>query len=95
VVTDYLTLLYQHMMKELERKFSLAILQVTPIQFWFTMLTLWSIRAHNATRDSSEYNKTHRFHLKMNVKDSRYFDAEDDEVLVTTYAPPNPKSVHP
>lgn len=49
VVSDYLRLLYQHMMKELGRKLSEEILKITPIQFWFTLPALWSVRAQNAT----------------------------------------------
>jgi hypothetical protein len=44
----------------------------------------------SAKRDfgSAEYAKTYRFHLKMNAEDSRYFDADDDEVLITTWVSP-------
>jgi molecular chaperone DnaK (HSP70) len=53
VVSDYLTQLYAHVMAHLAREISVALLQVTPIEFWFTMPALWSVRAENATRDAA------------------------------------------
>jgi len=53
VVTDYLALLYKHMMRQLEQKISAALLDVIPIDFWFTLPAMWSIRAQNMTRDAA------------------------------------------
>ncbi|KAG6365980.1 hypothetical protein INS49_000156 [Diaporthe citri] len=41
IAADYLSLMYNHVMRELERKISAPILYVTPISFWFTHPALW------------------------------------------------------
>lgn len=53
VVTDFLTQLYQHVMERLASKINESILSITPIEFWFTIPALWSIRAENSTRDAA------------------------------------------
>lgn len=53
IVADYLSLLYNHVMRELERKISTPILYVTPISFWFTHPALWSIRAQTSTMNAA------------------------------------------
>ena len=50
VVADYLTHLYRHCMARLEKAMTLDVLNVTPIEFWFTMPAIWSDEAQHATR---------------------------------------------
>jgi molecular chaperone DnaK (HSP70) len=42
VVADYLREIYQHSMMHLESRISAEILQLTPIEFWFTVPAIWS-----------------------------------------------------
>jgi molecular chaperone DnaK (HSP70) len=53
VVSDYLTPLYKHCMDRLERKITKKLLDVTPIEFWFTMPAIWSDEAQHATRTAA------------------------------------------
>lgn len=53
IVADYLSLLYSHVMREMERKISAPILRVTPISFWFTHPALWSLRAQTSTMNAA------------------------------------------
>lgn len=53
VVTEYLRHLYNHCMTILERRCD-AVLQVTPIEFWFTMPAIWSDRAQQATQQAAK-----------------------------------------
>ena len=50
VVTEYLKHLYQHCMKYLEAEMTKDLLNVTPIDFWFTIPALWSDAAQHTTR---------------------------------------------
>ncbi|KXJ86326.1 hypothetical protein Micbo1qcDRAFT_209258 [Microdochium bolleyi] len=50
VVTDFLQHLYNHVMKHIAGTVTSPILEVTAIDFWFTVPALWSIRAQEATR---------------------------------------------
>ena len=54
VVADYLTKLYEHIMKHLEPKVMKSVLDVTDIDFWFSMPALWSDKAQAATRDAAK-----------------------------------------
>lgn len=54
IVTDYLGMLYNRIMSELERKISKSILNFTPIKFWFTYPALWSLKAQNSTRKAAK-----------------------------------------
>ena len=49
VVTDYLRHFYEHCMMTVERHYG-HLLEVTPIEFWFTMPAIWSDQAQSATR---------------------------------------------
>lgn len=53
VVADYLTHLYKHCMDRIERKLTKDLLDVTPIEFWFTMPAIWSDEAQHATRTAA------------------------------------------
>jgi hypothetical protein len=53
LVRDYLTQIYHFVVDALEKKFTSSIMNVTPVEFWFTMPALWSLRAQNATRDAA------------------------------------------
>lgn len=52
VTTDYLTKLYEHCIKTLDRLYA-DLLIVTPIEFWFTMPAMWSDKAQNATKKAA------------------------------------------
>lgn len=54
VVCDYLTFLYQHCIEQLERHLSPALLDVTPLEFWFTMPAVWPDRARFATKQAAK-----------------------------------------
>ena len=49
VATDYLRKLYEHCMKILGRHYA-DLLDMTPIEFWFTMPAMWSDEAQNSTK---------------------------------------------
>jgi hypothetical protein len=49
VVTDFLTKLYRHITDLLERKMSREVLDVTDIEFWFSMPAIWSDKAQMST----------------------------------------------
>jgi molecular chaperone DnaK (HSP70) len=53
VVAAYLSPLYKHCMDRLERKLTKDLLNVTPIEFWFTMPAIWSDEAQHATRKAA------------------------------------------
>jgi hypothetical protein len=53
VVADYLRFLYENCMDRLEKKMTKDILNVTPIEFWFTVPAIWSDEAKNATRNAA------------------------------------------
>ncbi|KAF5965228.1 Hsp70 chaperone protein [Fusarium bulbicola] len=52
VVTDFLTLLYSHVMSLLADKFG-TLIELSPIEFWFTVPAIWSLRAEDATRNAA------------------------------------------
>jgi molecular chaperone DnaK (HSP70) len=53
VVSDYLREVYQHTMKYLENKMSHEVLDVTNIEFWFTVPAIWSDAARADTMDAA------------------------------------------
>ncbi|KAH7027909.1 uncharacterized protein B0I36DRAFT_385836 [Microdochium trichocladiopsis] len=53
VVTDFLTHLYKHVMKYLATIITAPILDLTAIEWWFTVPAVWSIRAQEATRKAA------------------------------------------
>lgn len=54
VVADYLTGVYEHIMRILEKGLTEPILSVSPIEFWFTMPAIWSDQAQAATREAAQ-----------------------------------------
>ncbi|RPA83095.1 hsp70-like protein [Ascobolus immersus RN42] len=55
VVSDYLRQLYQYILKYFEKTMqSEAVLQQTPIEFWFTIPAIWSDKAKNSTLNAAK-----------------------------------------
>lgn len=52
VVTDYLKKLYEHCMWILGKHYA-DLLVMTPIEFWFTMPAIWSLKAQKSTREAA------------------------------------------
>ncbi|KAF5704859.1 Hsp70 family heat shock protein [Fusarium globosum] len=52
VVTDFLTQLYSYVMSRLKDKLG-PVVKLTPIEFWFTLPALWSLRAEDSTRKAA------------------------------------------
>ncbi|KAF4946662.1 hypothetical protein FGADI_11010 [Fusarium gaditjirri] len=52
VVTDFLALLYSHIMSLLVKKFG-CVVERSPIDFWYTVPALWSLRAEDAMRNAA------------------------------------------
>ncbi|KAL5045389.1 hypothetical protein BDW71DRAFT_215236 [Aspergillus fruticulosus] len=53
VVGDYLTEVYEHILKKIGKSITEETLRTTPIEFWFTVPAIWSDRAQGATRDAA------------------------------------------
>lgn len=53
VVADYLAKIYNHLMRELEKRLGKHILDVTPIDFWLTCPAIWSDKAKDATKKAA------------------------------------------
>jgi molecular chaperone DnaK (HSP70) len=49
VVGDYLSKVYQHILHCLAKEITEEILQITPLEFWFTVPAMWSDQAKHAT----------------------------------------------
>ena len=54
VVTDFLESIYKHTMSTLAKQISQDNLDVTPIEFWFTVPAIWSDEAQHATRTAAQ-----------------------------------------
>lgn len=54
VTATYLSKLYDHTMEVLRRRHTINILEVTPIDFWFTVPANWQEDAIDATRTAAE-----------------------------------------
>lgn len=52
VVTDFLAQLYSYVMSRLKDKLG-PVVDLTPIEFWFTLPALWSLRAEDSTRKAA------------------------------------------
>ncbi|KAG9496347.1 hypothetical protein J7337_012934 [Fusarium musae] len=52
VVTDFLAQLYLHVMSRLKDKLG-TVVDLTPIEFWFTLPALWSLRAEDSTKKAA------------------------------------------
>jgi molecular chaperone DnaK (HSP70) len=53
LVGEYLAKVYEHILKIIGKSITEETLQVTPIEFWFTVPAIWSDRAQRATRDAA------------------------------------------
>lgn len=53
VVTDYLTELYRWIVSYMEKRISSKILEITPMEFWFSHPAIWSERAKSDTREAA------------------------------------------
>ncbi|KAF7157792.1 hypothetical protein CNMCM6106_003921 [Aspergillus hiratsukae] len=54
VVADYLSEVYQHILKTISKNITEADLRITPLEFWFTVPAIWSDRALDATRSAAQ-----------------------------------------
>ncbi|KAF7169279.1 hypothetical protein CNMCM5623_002075 [Aspergillus felis] len=54
VVADYLSEVYQHILKTISKNITEADLLITPLEFWFTVPAIWSDRALDATRTAAQ-----------------------------------------
>ncbi|RAH43079.1 Hsp70 family protein [Aspergillus brunneoviolaceus CBS 621.78] len=54
VAADYLTHIYQHIKFTLARHITQQDLDITPLEFWFTVPAIWSDQAKNATRTAAQ-----------------------------------------
>ncbi|GFF46529.1 heat shock 70 kDa protein 12A [Aspergillus udagawae] len=54
VVSDYLSEVYQHILKTISKNITEADLRITPLEFWFTVPAIWSDRALDATRTAAQ-----------------------------------------
>ncbi|KAL4863291.1 hypothetical protein BDV12DRAFT_202257 [Aspergillus spectabilis] len=55
VVGDYLSEVYQHILKTIGKSITEESLQITPLEFWFTVPAIWSDRAQDATRNAARH----------------------------------------
>ncbi|KAL3449873.1 hypothetical protein BJX65DRAFT_305887 [Aspergillus insuetus] len=49
VVADYLSNVYRHILQAIAKQITEATLQITPLEFWFTIPAIWSDEAKHAT----------------------------------------------
>jgi molecular chaperone DnaK (HSP70) len=49
VVADYLSKVYNHILQAIAKQITEATLQITPLEFWFTVPAIWSDEAKHAT----------------------------------------------
>ncbi|KAL2819288.1 hypothetical protein BDW59DRAFT_151587 [Aspergillus cavernicola] len=54
VIANYLTEVYQHILKIIAKRFTEETLRITPLEFWFTVPAIWSDRATSATRVAAQ-----------------------------------------
>lgn len=54
VVSDYLSEVYEHIMKTIAKQISEEALSITPLEFWFTVPAIWSDQAQSATRTAAQ-----------------------------------------
>lgn len=53
VVRDFLSQVYQHTIRTIERELSPEVLQTLPMQCWITVPAIWSDGAQHATREAA------------------------------------------
>jgi molecular chaperone DnaK (HSP70) len=54
VVADYLSEVYQHILKTIAKQITEETLSITPLEFWFTIPAIWSDQAQSATRKAAQ-----------------------------------------
>ncbi|KAM0091075.1 hypothetical protein ACP6JD_005519 [Aspergillus fumigatus] len=54
VVADYLSEVYQHILKTISKNITEDDLRITPLEFWLTVPAIWSDRALDATRTAAQ-----------------------------------------
>ncbi|RHZ47431.1 Hsp70 family protein [Aspergillus thermomutatus] len=54
VVADYLSEVYQHILKTIAKQITEETLSITPLEFWFTVPAIWSDQAQAATRRAAQ-----------------------------------------
>jgi hypothetical protein len=54
VVADFLMGVYEHIMHTLEKGLTKEILDISAIEFWFTMPAIWSDKAQASTREAAQ-----------------------------------------
>ncbi|KAL2862593.1 Hsp70 family protein [Aspergillus lucknowensis] len=54
VVADYLSKVYEHILKTIAKHITEESLRVTPLEFWFTVPAIWSDKAQDATRAAAK-----------------------------------------
>lgn len=50
VVSDFLSEIYKHIKMDISKRITDETLQITPLEFWFTVPAIWSDQAQDATR---------------------------------------------
>ncbi|GFG22579.1 heat shock 70 kDa protein 12A [Aspergillus udagawae] len=54
VVADYLSEVYQHILRTIAKQITEETLSITPLEFWFTVPAIWSDQAQSATRRAAQ-----------------------------------------
>ena len=54
VVSDYLSEVYNHILKTIAKQITEEALSITPLEFWFTVPAIWSDQAQSATRTAAQ-----------------------------------------
>ncbi|RAH86012.1 actin-like ATPase domain-containing protein [Aspergillus japonicus CBS 114.51] len=81
VAADYLTHIYQHIKFTLARHITQQDLDITPLEFWFTVPAIWSDQAKDATRTAAHragfWSSPDRPHDRL------YFISEPEAAAIT------------
>lgn len=81
VAADYLTHIYQHIKFSLARHITQQDLDITPLEFWFTVPAIWSDQAKDATRTAAQragfWSSPDRPHDRL------YFISEPEAAAIT------------
>ncbi|KAL4806050.1 actin-like ATPase domain-containing protein [Aspergillus unguis] len=81
VVADYLSEVYDHIIKTLEKNITEEALRVTPLEFWFTVPAIWSDQAQNATKTAAQLAG---FGGKVGRREDRVFLISEPEAAAIT-----------
>ena len=85
VVTDFLLEIYRWIINYLERRISAVVLDVTPMEFWFTVPAVWSDRAKSATLKAAERAAMNAKVLRK-AEATTFLIAEPEAAAVATIA---------